>query len=242
MASTSQTARPDHVSRRPRPHGPTRALAGTIALLLLGGVVACGSPTRPGQAADDDRRPSGSAPAAPDGLRASLITADALPAGFRDSTGVAPGYRLTLCGVDLEPTPASDHVATRFAVSEIGPFVEQRVRRYPDDSQQRVLTAMAAALRTCTTTAAEDPSRPGQRTTFVITPLDVGRFADQSVAWHQEPTSGPHVPTDVVLMRRGRTIALVTSYTFGRSTDPAAIRAAAAAAATRLADEDGQQQ
>lgn len=240
MASRPHPGRPERTSDAPHPRaGLTRTLAGTIGLLLLGGLAACGSTTSSAGAGAQDHPP---ATTTPGGTHAQLISADVLPGGFRDSTGVSPGYRLTLCGVDLEPTPAVDHSAARFAVSEIGPFVEQRVRRYPDDSQERVLTAMASALRTCTTSVAEDPAHPGQRTTFAITPLDVGRYADQSVAWHQEPTSGPHVPTDVVLMRRGRTIALVTSYTLGKVTDPAAIRAAAAAAESRLAAEGGQPQ
>jgi hypothetical protein len=209
-----------------------------VALVLVGGLVACGSTTAPA-AGGADGAPSRSTPGT-GGVRAQLISAGDLPDGFRDSAGASPGYRLTLCGVDLEPTPVLDEAAARFAVSEIGPFVEQRVRRYPDDSQERVLTALAAALRTCTSTVAKDPSRPTQRTTLAISPLDVGDYGDQSVAWHQEPTSGPHVPTDVVLMRRGRTIALVTSYTFGRGLDLAAVRAAAAAAESQLA-ESGQQ-
>jgi hypothetical protein len=215
-----------------------RAVAAALALLLLGGVAACGDATPPGAAGSSEPTRS---TAAAGSLRTRLMSADVLPEGFRDSDGAAPGYRLTLCGVDLEPTPAVEQVATRFAVSEIGPFVEQRVRRYPDDSQERVLSALASAVRTCTSTVAHDPSRPGRRATLAITPLDVGAYADQSVAWHQEPTSGAHVPTDVVLMRHGRTIALVTSYTVGRSTDPAAIRAAAAAAASLLVADGGQQ-
>lgn len=239
MASMPRTASPAFASRARRAHHPTRAVATAVALVLLGGLVACGSTTAPAAGGDTGAQ-SRSTPGT-DGVKAQLISADALPDGFRDSTGAAPGYRLTLCGVDLEPTPASDQAAARFAVSEIGPFVEQRVRRYPDDSQERVLTALAAALRACTSTVVQDPSRPTQRTSLSISPLDVGDYADQSVAWHQEPTSGPHVPTDVVLMRRGRTIALVTSYTFGRSPEPGAIRAAAAAAESRLGAEAGQQ-
>lgn len=206
-----------------RPSAPFIVLLGVATLVA---VSACGAQ-------------SSATPAQPPGpatdLRGLLITADSLPADFRASTGESRAYRFTLCGVDLEPTAPVATSSARFAQSEIGPFVEQRVRRYADDSQREVISAMRAALTTCTTTVATDPADPQSRTTFTMRSLDLRQFGEDSVAWRQQVDGDRPIPTDVVLMRKGRTVVLVTSYTFGRDTDPQTIVDAATAAETPLA-------
>lgn len=220
----------DRRPRRTSPLLPRRPIGLVVVALVALTLTACGDASG-GTTATGANGPG---PSSGPPLPSLLIQASDLPPDFRPSTGESAGYRFTLCGVDLEPTPATEQASARFATNEVGPFVEQRVRRYPDDSQAHVIDAMTAALRTCTTTTATDPSAPGRDTTFTVSPLDLPRFADQSVAWHQVAASSPQVPTDVVLMRQGRTIVLVTSYTFGRATDPDAVLAAARAAADRL--------
>ncbi len=201
---------------------PSIALLGLAILFAVSG---CGAP---GSAAP------GQQPSPTTDLRGLLISAASLPARFRASTGESPAYRFTLCGVDLEPTAPVSSSSTRFARSEIGPFVEQRVRRYPDDSQRDVIAALRAALPTCASTRATDPASPGTATPFVVRTLALRQFGEDSIAWHQEVDGERPVPTDVVLMRKGRTIVLVTSYTFEAATDPQTILDAAAAAEAPL--------
>ncbi|GAB3680312.1 hypothetical protein [Angustibacter aerolatus] len=220
-----------------------------VVTALLGAVCACGTggPATEGVAgAAGDAQPSGSPTGSPgagqgattsEALQPLLVDATRLPDGFRESTGqAAPGYRMTLCGVDLEPRPPAETATRRFARSGVGPFVEQRVRRYGDDSQAEVLVAMRQALRSCGETSATDPAS-GASTTMRVRPLQLRQFADDSVAWHQEAVDRP-VPTDVVLMRRGRTVVLVTSYTLGRVGDVGVVEQAATAAEALLRDAE----
>jgi hypothetical protein len=223
MAGSRQPAPPRRPARHLRRGG--RSTVALTGLLLVGLVIAaCGDPSG---------GPAGAPTPSAVPLSSLLLEPSALPAGFRPSSGQSTGYRFTLCGVDLEPTPAVEQVSARFATSEIGPFVEQRVRRYPDDSQRDVIEAMRTALASCSTTQATEAGGT-HRATLAVSPLELPTFAEQSVAWHQVSTSSPQVPTDVVLMRRGRTIVLVTSYTFERATDPGTVLAVARAAAQRL--------
>jgi hypothetical protein len=223
MAGSHQSA-PKRRPARARRRGGRRTVALTGLLLVVLTLAACGDPSG---------GPAGAPTPSAVPLDSLLLDPSALPAGFRPSSGQSTGYRFTLCGVDLEPTPAVEQVSARFARSEIGPFVEQRVRRYPDDSQRDVIEAMRTALATCTTTQATEPGGT-HGTALTVSRLELPTFAEQSVAWHQVSTSSPQVPTDVVLMRRDRTIVLVTSYTFERTTDPGTVLAAARAAAQRL--------
>ena len=69
---------------------------------------------------------------------------------------------------------------------------------------------------------------------MAVQPLDLPQLGDESVAWRQTPDTKLPITTDVVLIRSGRTVALVTSYALKRAPDAATAEQAATAAADLL--------
>ncbi|GAA4348371.1 hypothetical protein [Angustibacter luteus] len=197
-------------------------LVGLVAL-LLGGCGArtsdAGSPGTPGSTARS--------------ANALLVGADDLPAGFAASAGQASTYRQQVCGVDLEPTKPVQTASARFSQGPLGPFVEQRVRVYDDDSATDVLADLREALKTC---GSYDLPASGSSAAVrvAVQPLDVPQLGDESVAWRQAPDTQLPITTDVVLIRSGRTVALVTSYALKQAPDAATATQAATAAADLL--------
>ncbi|KQX66010.1 hypothetical protein [Angustibacter sp. Root456] len=195
---------------------------GALALTLT----ACGVESSPGV------RPAagvtGSRPA-----QALLVAASDLPEGFRDSGGQSPGYAQQVCGVDLEPSPPVQTADARFSQGPLGPFVEQRVRVYDDDSAAAMMARLRRALAACDhydlTASATAPAA-----SIDVEPLRLPALGEESLAWRQTPRTSLPVTTDVVLIRTGRTVVLVTSYALKQAPDGDTARVAAQAAAKRL--------
>ena len=94
--------------------------------------------------------------------KAHFIPLTALGEGWRESQPPPPGFGLTVCGVDIEPEQPAGSARQRFARSGVGPFVAQYVQAHRDGLAAEVVTALKAALPTCTTfeTRGESPTSP----------------------------------------------------------------------------------
>jgi hypothetical protein len=163
-----------------------------------------------------------------------LVSAADLPEGFADSAGQSAGYRQRVCGVDLEPSQPVQTASRRFSQGPLGPFVEQRVRVYDDDSAAAVMTALRAALASC-----DRYELPATGTApaveLAVQPLNLPSLGEESVAWRQVPRTDLPITTDVVMIRSGRTVVLITSYALKHAPPQQTVEQAAAAAAARLA-------
>ncbi|MGN6299603.1 MAG: hypothetical protein ACTHN8_00735 [Angustibacter sp.] len=165
--------------------------------------------------------------------QALLVSASDLPDGFRDSGGQSPGYAQQVCGVDIEPTAPVRTADARFSQGPLGPFVEQRVRVYADDSATAMMARLRRALATCDHyDLPASATAPAAR--IDVRPLSLPTFGEESLAWRQTPRTTLPVTTDVVLIRSGRTVVLVTSYALKQAPDDDTARVAAQAAARRL--------
>lgn len=182
------------------------ALAGTVA---LGG---CGAVD--GAAGIDPAAASASGTPNPTGAAAGSvhrITAEDLPDGWRDSQPRRSGYRLTVCGVDLEPQPPVGTDELRFAQSGVGPFLEQYVRTYDSDRVTAVIEGLQAALPTCTRFTAGGDGEDA-RVEFTVEPLDVPGLAPDDVAWRQTSVAERPITADYLITRRGTSAVVLVSY------------------------------
>lgn len=162
-----------------------------------------------------------------------LMRPEDLPDGFAPSAGQSEAYRQTVCGVDIEPSKPVQTASARFSQGPLGPFVEQRVRVYDDDSAAGVVQALRAALASCTSYQLP-ASASAPAVTMAVRPLNLPQLGDESVAWRQVPQTDLPITTDVVLIRSGRTVVLVTSYAVKEAPPEATVEQAATAAANRL--------
>ena len=119
----------------------TRSFAGPIvstfrAAVLIAGIVtlsACGAQGGPGS----DSSPTGTSSAAPSSspahsgndattspqagrVRALTLTADDLPENWRNSSQPDPRFRMTICGVDVEPVAPVAEDRVRFSQTGLG--------------------------------------------------------------------------------------------------------------------------
>lgn len=203
---------------------PTRAACLLVSAIL--GLTGCGVES---QGDGVSARPSASGPSA----RALLVSAQDLPAGFADSGGQDENYRQSVCGVDLEPSKPVDTASARFSQGPVGPFVEQRVRIYADDSAAAVLKRLRTALASCSRYSLP-ASGTAPAVTFAVQPLALPRLGEDSVAWRQVPQTDLPITTDVVLIRTGRTVVLVTSYAIKEAPSEQTVQQAAQAAAQKF--------
>lgn len=200
---------------------PTRPLLSWgLALALVLGLPGCGS-GRGGSADEAD--------AALPRTSEFLLTAQDLPDGWRDSNSQGIDYRLSVCGVDLEPAPPARATSIRFSRGPVGPFLEQHVRVYRDDQVAGVIDALRDALPGCTeyTATGTDPDSP--EATFMVRPLTVPDAPEDSVAWRQVSQGDVRIVSDILLVRRGTTGITLVSYALKDTPDPAVLQAAAAA-------------
>lgn len=177
--------------------GRPTLLALGICLLTL---TACGGPSDPAPAAT---------PVPPAHYR---VPVEQLPAGWRNSNPTGDGYRTTFCGVDLEPAAPVDSAHYRYAKGAVGPFLEQHVRSYTQNTAAEVIGAVQAALPGCREfEAAGDANNPAVR--FTAEPLDLpAASGPDTVAWRQAPVEASGVVSNVVLTRRGTTMVALVAY------------------------------
>ena len=202
-----------------RPRAPRRR--GSRLLLTLGvvaGLAGCG------QLSDAGSEPEPTVTAAD-----FLITMRDLPEGWADSNSQGLDYRVTVCGVDLEPTPPARATSIRFSQGPVGPFLEEHVRVYDTDVVSSVITGLAEALPGCTAYEASGtfPDSPTAR--FEVSPLTVKGAPADSVAWRQTTTGPLPVTSDLLLVRRGNVAVMLMAYAIRSTPDPAVLERAVAA-------------
>ena len=204
--------------------GPTtgrriRALGLAVALVGIGAtMVGCGHET--GTAADASSTVS---------TADYLISSEALPRGWGDSNSQGVDYRVSVCGVDLEPTPPVRATSIRFSEGPLGPFLEQHVRVYDSDVTSGVIDRLREALPGCSsyTVTGTGPDKPTAR--FTVEPLTVDGAPADSVAWRQTSHGKLPVTSDFLLVRRGDAAVMLMSYAIRRDPDPRVLEQAAAA-------------
>lgn len=211
---------------------PGSRLLMSVVPVLVGSllVVGCGV-----ESSGDTAAPGGNASgtAGPTSAQRVLLSPADLPKGFATSGGQSAAYRQQVCGVDIEPSKPVQTASARFSQGPLGPFVEQRVRVYGDDSAAGVVQALRAALASCTSYQLP-ASGTAPAATVAVTPLDLPQLGDESVAWRQVPQTDLPITTDVVMIRSGRTVVLLTSYALKQAPPEATVEQAATAAANRL--------
>lgn len=176
------------------------------------------------------------------GMARKLILGDkAVPAGWQDSTPrETGGYRMTVCGVDLEPSAPLDGAQTRWQYSPNGPFLEQHVRVYSGGTARAVVGALEKAIPRCSQYTSTD----GQTSaTYRVERLVVPGAGAGVVTWRQRltlpapqpattaatspaaptPTATPAAPVliqDVAVTRRGSSVVLLASYSVNAAPQP----------------------
>lgn len=206
------------------------------ALAVVSALTACagGSPGSDSVATPDRSRsqPPTALPVTAADARAKELLIDAadLPSGWRDSSPPGAGFRMTVCGVDLEPAEPVGRAKARWAVSPVGPFLYEYVRVHSDaEVPARVVSELTAALPTCRefTTRGESPTSP--EATFSLDALKVEALPRDSVAWRMVPKTGSPVIQDVVLVARAETLVALLSASLNGPPDPAVLAAALSA-------------
>jgi hypothetical protein len=210
-------------------------------VILLGTVLALGACGSGGGAGPAGQTGAAVEAAAPDpaatartpsrsgsGRLSYRLTAKDLPAGWRDSQARDSGYRLTVCGVDLEPQPPARSDTLRFAQSAIGPFLEQYIRSYDAEVASKVVDGLRAAVPGCSHFTAAD-SATSAEVEFRVEPLAVSGLAAGDVAWRQTSVNDHPITADYLMVRRGATTILLLSYAVGGPPPTGALDAAYAA-------------
>jgi hypothetical protein len=214
--------RTDRVSTSCAPVSPGRVSAGRAVCVvgLLSLLTACGQAAAPQDAGTSEpaARPAD-----------HLIDSGVLPQGWRDSNSQGVDYRVTVCGVDLEPEPPAFATSARFSQGPVGPFLEQHVRVYRRDVVSGVIGQLEKALPGCSRYTARGTSADSPTATFTVEPLRVEGAPAQSVSWRQTSQGELPITSDLVLVRRGDTGVLLMSYAIRKAPDPAVLEAALAA-------------
>jgi hypothetical protein len=163
--------------------------------------------------------PSGASPSPTPTSPYALAVRD-LPSGWRSSNSQGQGYRLTVCGVDIEPVAPTATSSQRFSQGALGPFLQQSIRVYRDDQVTPVVTALRQALAGCTRYQAKGDRPDSPTASFRVEPLDVPGLASTDVAWRQTSQGDLPITSDIVLARRGTSAVLLMSYALRTAPDP----------------------
>jgi hypothetical protein len=199
-----------------------RGVAGvalTAALALS--VTACGTSTEASDQTEEEQTTVSTS--------GFLITAADLPEGWRDSNSQGVDYRVTVCGVDIEPQPPARATSIRFSQGSVGPFLEQHVRVYDDDVASGVITGLREALPGCGSYEATGSAEGSPTAAFTVEPLIVDGAPEDSVAWRQTSQGDVPITSDQLLVRRGDVAILFVSYALKAIPEPSALEHAARA-------------
>ncbi|GAB96732.1 hypothetical protein BJY21_003013 [Kineosphaera limosa] len=127
------------------------------------------------------------------GMAQVLVLGDeAVPPGWVDATPrETGGYRMSVCGVDLEPTSPLDGAQRRWQLSANGRFLEQHVRVYTGGTAAAVVANLQRAIPSCTSYTTRDG---GGTATYRVERLRVAGAGADIVAWRQKLTLPRAVP------------------------------------------------
>ncbi|SNV19618.1 Uncharacterised protein [Dermatophilus congolensis] len=156
-----------------------------------------------------------------------------LPVGWnvtipRDSGG----YRMNICGVDIEPHPPVDTTAKRWQQTPTGPWIEQHIRTYEGNTATNIITALKTRITDCQRYTATDTN--GGSSTYTVSGLTLRSADPDTVTWRQQlvppppatttPTSPAATPSpsnsptphqltqDVAMTKIGNTTVMLISY------------------------------
>lgn len=158
-----------------------------------------------------------------------MLTARDLPEGWDDSNSQGDDYRVTVCGVDLEPTAPAKASSARFSRGPVGPFLEQHVRVYEDDVARRVVDELQRALPGCTEYEARGSAPHSPTAHFDVEPLTVEGAPAGSVAWRQTSRGDLPITSDLLIVPHQNTAVVLMSYALRDDPDPDVLEQAAAA-------------
>lgn len=129
------------------------------------------------------------------GMSLPLMLDDSfLPVGWnRTQPRDSGGFRMTICGVDLEPAEPIDHASAMWQRSPTGPWLEQHVRVYDNGTARNVLAALKEAVPGCETYTATDAN--GGSSTFQVFPLTLRSGDNNTVSWRQRLVPPPETTT-----------------------------------------------
>lgn len=113
-----------------------------------------------------------------------LLSENFLPAAWSITTPRdSGGFRMTICGVDIEPAEPIDAAAKRWQQTPTGPFLEQHVRVYDNSTARDVLAALKAAIPGCRQYTATDAK--GGASSFAVSPLTLRSADRNTIQWRQ---------------------------------------------------------
>lgn len=167
-----------------------------------------------------------------------MVPLSALPPGWKEAPARnTRGYRMTVCGVDLEPVAPVDGAQANWESSTAGDNLEQHVRVYKGNTATSVATALHKAVPTCKNYEAKDAQ--GGKSSFTVEKLALRGIPNGAVVWRQRvdypvpqaatATAAPktvEVVQDVAVRRVGSAIVLLNSYGVAKTPDDTALTAA----------------
>lgn len=204
--------------------------AAVVALLGVMSMAACGdeqSPKSPPAAPPVSATGSATAAADDQALEARaksrFLPDDAFAKPWRLSQPPQPGFRLTVCGVDIEPEEPRGSARRRFAQSSVGPFLSQYVQAHRDGLADEVVTKLKAALPSCTTfeTKGESPSSPVSK--FTIDKANFAPVPDNAVVWRMTSQGEHKITQDLALVADGEFLIGFVSIAAGNPPDATVI-------------------
>lgn len=155
-------------------------------------------------------------------LKAVLLSADDLPAGFieRPLTSRNLPAHLTGCQPlqDLMAGGAQPQEQVEFFRPPFGPWVDEAITRPTHGSAKETTTRLAAALTGC---GAVRVTEEGHHVTLTLSPAKAPQAGDSAHAWRASGRlRGLRLQMSIVLASTGRSVVLVTSARLGGTAGP----------------------
>lgn len=218
----------------PTPSAPTPTAIATAEMMPSASPTATSAPANPTATATGGQASIATMTGGNGMGRRLVLGAGAVPPGWSDSTPrETGGYRMTICGVDLEPSAPIDGAQKRWQNSPNGPFLEQHVRVYADQTASTVLNGLARAIPSCPGYTATDSS--GGSATYTVEPLSVPG-ASGFVTWRQKLTLPQ--PTAAATTQVPSPIPSATALTTPTTVAPSPTASAATAALAPVLIQD----
>ncbi|GGL39598.1 hypothetical protein GCM10012283_22670 [Phycicoccus endophyticus] len=207
-----------------------------LAAMGVMAVTGCGSEQNPQaatSAASAASAAGSSSPAASDAALEDRATAMLLPEGslgdgWRLSDPPQPGFRMTICGVDIEPEQPRGVALRRFAQSGLGPFVVQYVEVHRDGLADEVVSALREALPGCTRFSSTGEAADSPEESFVVDEVRTEDVPEDTVVVRMTSQGEHQVTQDIAFVARGEFLVGLVSFVGGRPPDPGVIETALA--------------
>lgn len=146
-------------------------------------------------------------------LKAALLSADDLPAGFIERPLTSRNLPTDLSGCprlrDLMARGARPHAQAEFFRPPLGPWIDEAIMQPAHGSANEVASRLAAALSGCgsVTVTEED-----QRVRLTLSPAEPPQPSGRTHAWQASGTlRGLRLRMRIVLANTGRSVLLITA-------------------------------